>query len=272
MACSTELPPTLLHFHQTAKLKSNPKSVVKKEQLKDCLANAELSRRDKLHLIVASNGSNPMQTKDVKSAGLSAGLTEINNWNISDILGSDKTLVVRLPEGWALTTTGANELKQKVGGLISQATPTAAMHTLRVEMGRVSNADTIAYVEEALKCFDAGLYRAAAVMSWSGAISLIQDFILAKKINEFNTEAKRRNPKWKDISTKDGFGRMGEEDFLDVLADPAVGVLGKNVKEELKHHCLGLRNAAGHPNSLIIAAQRVASHLEILVLNVFTKF
>lgn len=246
--------------------------MVKTEQLRDCLASADLSRRDKLHLIVAANDNKPMPTKDIKEQGLAAGLTEVNNWNISDILGSDKSLTVRLPGGWSLTTAGVNGLKQRVSGLISQPAATPAMQALRNAMAKVSNADTITYVEEALKCFDGGLYRAAVIMSWSGAVSLLQDHVLAKKITGFNAEAKRRNPKWKDISTKDGFGRMGEEDFLDILADPSVGVLGKNVKEELKHHCLGLRNGAGHPNSLKIAVQRVASHLETLVLNVFTKF
>ena len=51
----------------------------------------------------------------------------------------------------------------------------------------------------------------------------------------------------------------------------AISVLGKSVKTELEG-CLKLRNGCGHPNSLRISENRVAAHLEILVLNVFVPF
>ncbi len=62
---------------------------------------------------------------------------------------------------------------------------------------------------------------------------------------------------------------MGEADFLDRLVP--IGVIGKNVKDELVK-ALKLRNGCGHPNSLKIGQNMVASHLEILLMNVFEPF
>jgi hypothetical protein len=89
-------------------------------------------------------------------------------------------------------------------------------------------------------------------------------------LKEFNAEAIARDSKWKPAKTADDLGLMKEDTFLDVLQ--RISVIGKNVKQELKDLCLKLRNGAGHPNSLVFGENRVASHVETLVLNVFAKF
>jgi hypothetical protein len=50
------------------------------------------------------------------------------------------------------------------------------------------------------------------------------------------------------------------------------GVIGKNVKQLLQNECLMLRNACGHPNSVSIAENSVAAHIEKLIKNVFARF
>ncbi|MNR54217.1 hypothetical protein D3C85_1743630 [compost metagenome] len=62
---------------------------------------------------------------------------------------------------------------------------------------------------------------------------------------------------------------MKEFDFLQIL--PAIGVLGKNVKDELEV-CLKLRNGCGHPNSLVVGEHKASAHVETLIQNVFAKF
>jgi len=103
-------------------------------------------------------------------------------------------------------------------------------------------------------------------------MSLLQDQVMAKHLMNFNAEAKRREPNWKAAKTKDDLSRMKESDFLDIVGSPPISLVGKNVKEELKNNCLQLRNGCGHPNSLKIGENRVAAHLEVLVLNIFTRF
>jgi hypothetical protein len=62
---------------------------------------------------------------------------------------------------------------------------------------------------------------------------------------------------------------MKEADFLVIIE--AIAVIGKNVRQELEG-CLKLRNGCGHPNSLKLGENKVAAHLETLILNVFAKF
>jgi len=107
------------------------------------------------------------------------------------------------------------------------------------------------------------------VLIWVGAVAVLQDEVVAKKLPEFNAEALRRDAKWKAAKDADGLSRMKEADFLVIIE--AIAVIGKNVRQELEG-CLKLRNGCGHPNSLKLGENKVAAHLETLILNVFAKF
>jgi hypothetical protein len=92
---------------------------------------------------------------------------------------------------------------------------------------------------------------------------------VANGLPGFNSEATRRDGRWKTAKTSDDLGRMKEHDFLEVLE--SISVIGKKVRQELQK-CLQLRNGCGHPNSLQIADHKVSAHIEDLILNVFAKF
>lgn len=113
------------------------------------------------------------------------------------------------------------------------------------------------------------MLKSAVVFSWIGAISLLYEHVISVHLNAFNVEALRRNPKWVNAKNIDGLTRMGEYDFLQVLE--SISMIGKNTKNELEA-CLKLRNSCGHPSTLTIGEQKVAAHIEILLLNVFNKF
>ena len=123
-------------------------------------------------------------------------------------------------------------------------------------------------MEEAIKCHEAKLHRSAIVMSWIAAVDVLYREVVEHHLAAFNAEAKNFNPKWRAVVNEDGLARMGEADFLDRLVP--IGVIGKNVKEELAK-ALKLRNGCGHPNSLKIGPNMVASHLETLLLTVFRE-
>ncbi|MDE2113073.1 MAG: hypothetical protein KGJ79_18200 [Alphaproteobacteria bacterium] len=126
-----------------------------------------------------------------------------------------------------------------------------------------------AFLTEAIVCAEQSLFRAAVVLSWSGAVALLYDEIIARNLAAFNHEAVRRDAKWKLAKSVDDFGRMKEHTFLEIAE--AISVIGRNVKQELET-CLKLRNGCGHPNSLKIGPNKVAAHLETLALNVYTPF
>jgi hypothetical protein len=204
---------------------------------------------------------------------VNAGVLNARKMNIPEYLSRAREhgFAIKVPEGWELTRPGrahVTTLVQAAAGDDDDAPP-EPIKKLRDQLKQINNAETRAFVEEAVEAAERKLYRSAVVLSWVGAVAMLYDYVVANKLSDFNTEAVRRDAKWKPAKNQDGLARMGEFDFLQILQ--AIGVIGKSVREELEG-CLKLRNGCGHPNSLRVADNRVASHIEVLVLNVFEKF
>jgi len=239
---------------------------VTKEQLKDMIHNFSLSRLDILIILLSVDSNSPKQVETIKKLGVFGGLRKITTWNISDILARSKGLAVRSPSGWELCKLG----KERAMALGVDSSPIVAVKSqLRDILRSINNPQTHDFLDEAIKCLEAKYLRAAVVLTWVGAVSLLYDYVLKNRLLDFNNEASRRNAKWKIANNKDDLGNMKEYDFLQILG--SISVIGKNVKEELES-CLKLRNSCGHPSSLKIGENRVASHIEVLMLNIFSKF
>ena len=205
----------------------------------------------------------------LKSMAVSLGNPEMRAVNVSAFLVSAKPRVTKLADGWILTTSGRDYVRNTYFSVSTGAVHTVAPK-LRSYIAAISQADTKRFLEEAVACFEGHHYRAAVVLTWVGAVSMLQDYVMTHKLAEFNLEAGRRDSRWRNVTVKDGLSRMQEHDFLEVLH--AISVIGKNVKQQLQNQCLNLRNACGHPNSLIIGEHTAAAHIEILVQNIFGKF
>ncbi|MGV3555237.1 MAG: hypothetical protein ACO1OD_08270 [Croceibacterium sp.] len=234
--------------------------------LKDWL-HRQLTPREKLLLILASFDE-PVQLADLRARAEEAGFRIPKKWNMSQILGQSGGMAIRVPNGWEISETGKNHLRNLGVEAVNPAAMQVAVD-LRKHLANIQNASTRAFVEEAIKCHEAKLYRSAIVMSWIAAVDVLYREVVANHLAQFNAEAVRVNPKWKAAANEDGLSQMKEADFLDRLVP--IGVIGKNVKEELAG-ALKLRNGCGHPNSLKVGPNKVASHLETLLLNVFDKF
>jgi hypothetical protein len=257
MAC-TLLTPTSIRTWQV--------SLLDVAALKDWL-HRNLPARDKLLLALATFAT-PVQLADIRTRSEEAGFKVPKKWNMSYVLGRSGGLAIRVPTGWELTDTGKNHLRNLGVATISPAAMQVAAD-LRQHLANVQNPTTRTFVEEAIKCHEARLYRSAIVMSWIAAVDVLYREVVTHHLAALNADAKNFNAKWKPAMNEDGLARMGEADFLDRLV--SIGVIGKNVKEELAK-ALKLRNGCGHPNSLKIGPNTVASHLEILLLNVFEPF
>jgi hypothetical protein len=198
-----------------------------------------------------------------------AGVKGAKKINFSAHLASAEDKVFKAANGWELTETG----RQYVAALAAQglsASPAASeAFALRELLPRLSNEDARAFVTEAVVCAEQSLFRAAVVLSWVGAIALLHEAAVAKHLAPLNSEAARRDAKWKSAKTTDDLGKMKEVTFLEIAE--ALGMFGKNVKQELEG-CLKLRNSCGHPNTLKIGPNKVAAHLETLALNVYAVF
>jgi hypothetical protein len=236
--------------------------------LKDLLHQPNLTQVDKLLLCLAVEVDQPKAVKEIKVIAAQSGLREAQKWNISSMLSRSRGRAVRTQVGWELTTSGKEHVSALAGPFVKPAVVKIAT-SLRSHLTQITDPQTAAFVEEAILCFENELYRAAVVLSWVGVVSVLYDYVLKAKLSAFNAEAKRRYPKWKAARTTDDLALMKESDFLNVLV--AISVLGRNVKQQLEN-CLRLRNACGHPSSLKIAENTVAAHIEVLILNVFSRF
>ena len=205
---------------------------------------------------------------DMKGRAIDAGFNVWTKWNISSSLNRSKGLAIRTPEGWEISDRGKQHLRELGVTNISPAVDQVAID-LRAMIQYIKDEKTRSFVEEAIKCYEFGLYRAAVIMAWVGAVAVLYNHVYTNYLGAFNAEAQRVNSKWKAAKTTDDLSRMGEADFLDRIA--AISIIGKDVKRELTS-CLGRRNGCSHPNSLEISTNTVASHIEVLLLNVFKKF
>jgi len=234
--------------------------------LQSLLSNDELSRKDKVLLILLHKDCE-VPVKDITEAAVVNGLREAKKWNVSQVLSSLKCLAIKLPDGWSITKKGKKSL-ESLGVLVDTPTQTVKP-TLRKYASKIKDAHVKQFAEEAISALEVGLLRSAVVLSWVGAVSILHQEVISNHLASFNTEAQRRFPKWKKATNSDGLSKMKEYDFLQVLN--TLSIIGKNVKDELEQ-CLKLRNSCGHPNSLKIGEHKVASHIEILILNVYGKY
>lgn len=134
---------------------------------------------------------------------------------------------------------------------------------------QISDSRNREFVEEAVECLEHRLYRAAVLLSWIGAISVLRNYVYEHELDCFNNELSRRQPKSKTIRAESDFSDIRESVFLDVLA--AIAVIDQDIKRQLKE-CLTLRNSCGHPNLLKVEHYRVSAHIEVLILHVFARF
>jgi hypothetical protein len=236
------------------------------DELKSGL-HSDLVQRDKILLLLGTFES-PCDVSQLKERAAAAGLRIPANWNLSARLRDSRGLAILTPQGWEITNKGKQHLRDLgFGGAGPVAIHIASR--LRTKLNDIKNTDTKAFVEEAIECYEAELYRSAIVMSWLAAMDVLYQVVYSKHLHQFNLEASRVDTKWKSASSVDDLSRMKESDFLDRLV--GLSIIGKNVKAELKN-CLDRRNGCGHPNSLKIGSATVDHHLEILLLNVFQPF
>jgi hypothetical protein len=239
------------------------------QTVKNRVHEAGLSIAEKLLLCLAI-GDQPKSVAQIRGLAVDVGLREASNWNVSKYLGDHRRYVIRTKQGWEITSSGNKAVLELLGHPSKTTLASAAVDSLGVHIARISDPDTQDFLREAISCISNKEYRAAVVLSWVGAVSVLHKEVAKKHLKSFNAEATRRDPnRWKPAKTSDDLGRMQESEFLNILSQ--LSIIGKNVKQELES-CLTLRNGCGHPNTLKVGEAKVAAHVETLIQNVFEKF
>ena len=239
------------------------------EQLKAIVHTKGLTKTDTCLLCVAAGGGAAVSTAAAKKHATEAGVKGAKQWNIGAFLSSADDKVFKTPSGWELSSKGREHVAALAAGSLSISPAAAEAQTLRALLPQLKSVDAREFVTEAIVCAEQSLFRAAIVLSWVGAMSLLHAEVISKHLAAFNAEATKRDAKWKPAKSADDLGRMNEAALLEIAQ--TVGLIGKNVKQELDA-CLKLRNGCGHPNSLRVGPNRVAAHIETLALNVYAVF
>ena len=171
------------------------------------------------------------QVKSIKEIASSHGLKTIRNWNISQILKKAYPKAIKKEKGWTLTVQGENYLSSK--NYIKPIKLLNHQNTIKDLIENIQNEDTKNFLIESKNAIEYGLHRSAVVLTWIGAISLMQENVIKNNLNDFNHELIRRFPKAKKIKAKDDFSLIKEYDFLQICN--RISLIGKNVKQELEH-------------------------------------
>lgn len=214
--------------------------------------------------------SQPARTYDVQTKAMAIGFREIQKWNLTDALNQAERQgqVVKLPGGWSTLPHGLLKLKEAgidlAGPMISET-----RHALHKHVSSVSDPERKRFLEEAIGCFDAKLWRAAVVFAWVGAIHILEEHIATNHLAAFNAAGKARFVDYKEIKNIKSFGSLQEADILQLCND--AGVISKSEKQELTDR-LNLRNKCGHPNPIVVAEHAAANHIEMLILNVYSRY
>lgn len=241
--------------------------MLSRETLKTLLQRSDLTQTTRSLLCLASRDPEPLQIRQIKRIGIDAGLPAMSDWNVSRALKRSEGYAVRGGDGWELTDPGRKAVAEISGEVAGDTAPKLAA-VLRDHMEMINQDQTRAFVEEAVRCFEYRLYRSAVVFSWLGAVAVLQDYVVERKLREFNKEAQRRNSQWNNAINRDDLAEMKEWQFLQILR--SISVIGKSTKLELEN-CLQRRNACGHPNDYRVGGKMAAAHLETLIDNVYAK-
>jgi hypothetical protein len=127
------------------------------------------------------------------------------------------------------------------------------------------------YLDETLDCYKAGAMRAAIVMTWNLAYAHLCDHIVKNRLADFNSRWQLDHPGdhkkgLRSISAVDDFSNeeLGEAKVLKIALN--AGIVVKNVYNILDPG-LKRRNAAAHPNNIIVTQLQTDAYIEDMVNN-----
>jgi hypothetical protein len=173
--------------------------------------------------------------------------------------------------GYRLEKRVRDEFDKKYG---QRAITVEVTNLLKELPAKLPNLAERTYLDEALKCFGVGAFRAAIVMTWNLGYHHFCDYILKNRIADFNTRwvtvfpAHHKN-NTKVIAKIDDFGdNLRESEVIKIAKSASIisNDVGKILDEKL-----GRRNSAAHPSGVKIEHLQAEEFIDDLVKNVVLK-
>lgn len=144
--------------------------MINSSALKNLLHIKGLHQRDKLLLLLSVQSEVSKSVTKIREIAISAGLREINQWNVSRILKSAKGLAISTGNGWELNDYGKEYVRKEL--LKETLLPFKAISLPKIDFGTVVSDSELAKVlnirvEEIEKNLFAKAYLSAVIMMGS---------------------------------------------------------------------------------------------------------
>ncbi len=184
---------------------------------------------------------------------------------------TDKKELLKAGTGYKLS----HKVREQLDAAYGTSEITMTINALLTDLaGKLPDMAERVYYQEALLCYNGGSRRAAVVMTWNIAYSHLCDHILKNRLADFNARWVLSMPnahknKTKIIAVMDDFNdHLKESEVLAVCRDG--NIITKNIYN-IMHAALGRRNAAAHPNAVIIDQLQADAYIKDLIENVVLR-
>ncbi|WP_323755658.1 hypothetical protein [Roseivirga sp.] len=144
--------------------------------------------------------------------------------------------------------------------------------TLRDLLVTISDSEENVFLDEAIKCFEIGAFRASIIMVWNLTVDSLFEYILSNKLTEFNSVLSTntdRRVRISSMSVKDDFSEIPEGKFIEFCRQSRI--ISNDVRKILDEK-LGIRNTYAHPSNMILTESKAIEFIEDLINNVVLKY
>lgn len=128
------------------------------------------------------------------------------------------------------------------------------------------------FLEEAIRCFEVGAYRAAVILAWMLTIDHLYEFVLSNELTAFNSAISKvtdKRVRVTSVKRKDDFSDIPDGIFISVCRSG--GIISNDVRKILETK-LGIRNSSAHPSEITISRLKAEEFIDDLVSNVVLKY
>lgn len=151
----------------------------------------------------------------------------------------------------------------------STESPAQALHSLRTA-AKLAPTNYAEYLEEAVRCYEGGMYRAAVLMVWAAVIEHLHTAIgdhpgSVKKFEAANLARYGTSAAYRKIKKTDDLLYLKESQVIQLAED--AGIFNKNARLLLDEK-LVLRNRCGHPTQYKPGRDETVIFIESLLLNI----
>jgi hypothetical protein len=154
----------------------------------------------------------------------------------------------------------------------SKEAPAKALSSLR-DAAKRAPAEYSDYLNEAVKCYEGHLYRAAILMLWAATIEHMYGAVDAykdgyKKLEVENLARYGTSYKYRKLKKKGDLLYLTESQFVQLAED--AGLINRNARTFLDQ-CLTTRNRCGHPTGYIPGREETVIFVESLINNILSS-